>query len=488
MVPYGGLRMNISRHISIDEEYVKKIKPYVEKHNGNFGAAIRELINQTGKHSPHTNSCAIDITLFNWLLKEIEDTLVPDEVLDELIDPGLVNSIGELESYINRWFRRLEWDVNLSLKYDSDALPSDMLMEVRGPARKIKFIACVLSQYLVKNSSRTTQLGIRSVIHLNEGIKVEFSRSGEKEAHRSLVTFFGGRDETIRAVKKNNELWRGIIGAYLLNNYNMVTLHRNYFEDLLAGKIPLWGITIEALAKRPLQEIPLKELLLLIKKIYETSRIADRVEVDGENIVLFHSFRDQGAVEKLKKILAVLLETCGHSYDSRSAANMIVLYHGPDTGKKINEIVGTLKTSSSTVDQMLVMFMAFLKGLRDIPDMPLSLTASGREIGVYLMQEYEKENNIRNWSLEDFRKALETIDSRLQRESEIKIEGKDLHYTIRRCNIAADGNASDACTCRAARETFKGAMDYAFGNRAELSVKKLLTHGDNFCEVVLRKQ
>ncbi|MCX9009924.1 MAG: hypothetical protein OIN66_02270 [Candidatus Methanoperedens sp.] len=478
--------MNISRHISIDEEHVEKIKPYVEKHNGNFGAAVRELINQAGKHSRHTNSCAIDTALFNWLLKETEDTLVPDNVLDELIDPGLINSIGKLEGYVNNWFTRLEWDVSLSLKYDSDAFPSDMLMEIRGQVRKTKFAASMLSRYLIKNSSCRAHLGIRSVVHLNDSIKVELSRSGEKEAQKSLVTFFGGKDEPIKAVKKNNDIWKGIIGAYLLNNYNMVTLHRNYFEDLLADKIPLWGITIEALAKRPLREIPLKELLLLIKKIYETSRIADRVEIDGEDIVLFHSFRDQGAMEKLKKILASLLENCGHSYYTRSAANMIVLYHRPDAGKRINEIIGTLKTSSSGVDQTLVMFMAFLKGLREIPDIPLPLTASGREIGAYLIQEYEKENNIRDWSLEDFRRALETVDSRLQRESEIKIEGKDLHYTIRRCNIAADGDASDAYACRAARETFKGAVDYAFGNRAELSVKRLLTHGDNFCEVVIR--
>jgi len=50
----------------------------------------------------------------------------------------------------------------------------------------------------------------------------------------------------------------------------MVTVHRNYFEELLANSIPLGEITIENLAKKPIQEIPLNEMLALIKKVYET--------------------------------------------------------------------------------------------------------------------------------------------------------------------------------------------------------------------------
>ncbi len=72
--------MNITRHISIDDEYVEKIKPYIEKHNGNFGAAIREIVYQAERYSPRTNSSAMELSMFNWMLKETEGTLVPDNV------------------------------------------------------------------------------------------------------------------------------------------------------------------------------------------------------------------------------------------------------------------------------------------------------------------------------------------------------------------------------------------------------------------------
>ncbi|SNQ59033.1 hypothetical protein MNV_1040013 [Candidatus Methanoperedens nitroreducens] len=165
---------------------------------------------------------------------------------------------------------------------------------------------------------------------------------------------------------------------------------------------------------------------------------------------------------------------------------MIMLTHRPDVGIKVNEIVDTLKTSDNRMDQELLMFMTFLRGLKDIPNISLSLTALGRKIGRALMQEYEKENGIKGWDLDTFKNAFEIINSKLHIESEWKLEGKNLLYTVRKCNIATEGNRFDKYVCHTSREAFKGALNYAFGNRAELEIKKLLSHGDNLCEVAIR--
>lgn len=478
--------MIVTRHISLDRDCIEKMQPYVVKHKGNFSAAIRDIIDHAGKSALPDNSSAIDSSLFKWMLNEMEGILVPGNVLDETIDPTLISSMRKLEEYLNIRFSELEWNVELALKSDNDRFPSGVLVEIKGTPQKIRFVACILSQYLVKNSLEHAPLEIRSVINFNDCIKVELSSSNKKDALRSLLTFFGERDEVIKVIKSRPAFWNAIINRHLLSNYNMVTVHRNYFEDLLANKIPLGEISIENLAKKPIQEIPLKEMLFLIKEVYETSRVADRVEIDKDSIILFHSYRTKETIEKLKKILVTLLEANGHLYDAKSTANMIVLTHMPDVGIKINEIVDNLKMSNSRVDQELIMFMAFLKGLKNMPDIPVSLTALGRRIGKSLMQEYERENGLKNWDPETFKKAFELINSKLHMESEWKLEGKNLVYIVRKCNIATEGNKFDTYVCHTARETFKGALNYAFGNRAELEIRKLLTHGDNFCEVVIR--
>ncbi len=478
--------MIVTRHISLDNECISKMEPYILRHNGNFSAAVRDIIDRAGKSAFPGNSCAMDAPLFRWILNEIDEVLVPDDVLDEMIDPALMNSMRKFENYINQRFGELEWDINIVIKSDNDTLPSNILVEIKGVSQRIKFAACMLSQYLVKNSLNNAPLEIKSVISFSDCMKVELARSGKKEALDSLVTFFGGMDEVTKTIKSRPAFWRSIVNRHLLSNYSMVTVHRNYFEDLLADNIPLGEITIETLAKRPIQEIPLKEMLLLIKEVYEAARVVDRVEIEKDKIILFHNFRNKDAIEKIKKILITLLEANGHLFDAKSTCNMIILTHRPDVGIKVNEIVDTLKTSDNRIDQELLMFMTFLRGLKDIPNIPLSLTALGRKIGRALMQEYEKENGIKDWNLDTFKSAFEVINSKLHVESEWKLEGKNLLYTVRKCNIATEGNRFDKYVCHTSREAFKGALNYAFGNRAELEIKKLLSHGDNLCEVVIR--
>ena len=177
----------------------------------------------------------------------------------------------------------------------------------------------------------------------DQGIKVELSGSNNKDALLSLETFFGKTDELIRTVKSRPAFWKAIVNRHLLSNYNMVTIHRNYFEDLLDGKIPAWEVTIENLAKKPIQEIPLEDMLHLMKEVFETSRIVDRVEIDKETMILFHSYRSKEAIEKLRKSCHALLEANGHMYDARATANIVIMTHRSDVGRKINEVVDSIE-------------------------------------------------------------------------------------------------------------------------------------------------
>jgi predicted hydrocarbon binding protein len=480
------MSMIVTRHISLDNDCIRKIEPYVQKHNNNFSAAIREIIENTGKFSSNSDTSQIDNSLFRWMLTETDGFLIPDSVLSEIVDKRLMNSMSELETFLNNRFEELGWGINIDIKYDSDSSPIDVLAEIKGASQKTRLVANLVSHFLVRNSSGDSPLEVKSVVNSSNCIRVELSKSNRNDGQKSLVKFFGYMDEPVKTIQTRIDFWKKILERHQLSNYNMVTVHRNYFEDLLAAKTPMGEITIENMARKPITEISLGELLILIKDVYETSRVVDRVDIDKDTIILYHNYRNQEAIEKLKKSLFSLLETNGHLYDAKSTANMLVLVHRPDIGLKINEIIDNLRLNHSRLDQELILFIAFLKQLKNIPDIPLSLTSLGRRIGSSLMQEYESENGVHNWDLETFRRVFGIIDSRLHRVSEWKLGDKSLLYTIRKCNLASDGNSFDPYICQTAREVFKGALAYAFGNRAEIETKKLLTRGDNFCEVLIR--
>ena len=225
--------MIVTKHVSLDDDCIKKMQPYEEKHNGNFSAAIREIIERAGKSSIPNNSTTIDNSLFRWMLNEIDNILVPDNVLDELIDPSLMASMLKLEEYLNYRFNELVWGINIALKYDSNTSPSEVLIEIRGTSQKIKLLACIISQFMVKNSLKDAPLEIKSVIYTDDFIKIELSKSHRKDSLDSLERFFGHNNEVIRTMKSRPAFWKAIVNRHAHSNYNMVTVHKNYFEDLL---------------------------------------------------------------------------------------------------------------------------------------------------------------------------------------------------------------------------------------------------------------
>jgi len=327
-----------ARNISLAEEHIGKIKSYVEKYNSNFSAAIREIIQTTKKSS------VSDQYLFRWLMKEVDGVLLPDNILNEIIDPYLINSMESLEKFLNDRF--FDWNIHISLKYDNNVSPCNVVVDIRGGGedrdgwgwgQKIKMAASIISQFLVKNSQviplKISCVDLDEVNELNGCGTIEFSRSDRQEAMKSLMRYFGENEERNEILRKmrggsNVNFWKSIFDLHVSSGYNMVTIHKQYFESLFSRNALVDDMMIENLAKKPICDIPLEEMFDYIKRVNDTSNIIDRFEIDGDNLILFHNYRDKSAIEKLRDGFIMLLKASGHSYNAKLASNMIILVKG----------------------------------------------------------------------------------------------------------------------------------------------------------------
>lgn len=321
----------ITRNVSLEEEHIKKLKLNMEKCNGNLSAAIREIINQ----NVSTKNSNLSELLFGWMMKEVDDILLPDNILNQIIEPRLIDSMEKLKSFLIDRFA--DWNVDISLIYDINTSPSNVVIDLKGDNQKIKLVASLISQFLVKNSCKIP-LKILYVSYLERQVIVELSRSSRQDAIESLSYYFGKTDEILKAVKDRPKFWRSLINEYISSNYNMVMIHRNYFEDLFTNKTPMGEILIENLAKKPICDIPLEDMFNLIKTVNETSGIIDRVEIDNENLILFHNYRDKDAIERLKNSFILLLKANGQSYEAKTTKNMILLNKIDSKTENIKEI------------------------------------------------------------------------------------------------------------------------------------------------------
>ncbi len=324
-----------TKNISLAEEHMEKIKSFVGKYNNNFSAAIRDIIGQATK-----KSSVSDDYLFRWLMKEVDGVLIPDDILNGIIDPYLINSMESLETFLNDKF--FEWNIHISLKYDNNVSPCNVVVDIRGDGKdawgdvpKIKMAASIISQFLVKNS-HVIPLKI-SCVDLDGinglGGSVGFSRSKREEAMRSLVRFFGENEERNTIIREmrggsNVNFWKSLVDTHVSSGYNMVTIHKQYFESLFSKKVSVDDVMIENLAKKPVCDIPLEEMFDYIKRINETSNIIDKFEMEADRLILFHNYRDKSAIEKLRDGFILLLGANGHSYSAKLAGNMIILVKG----------------------------------------------------------------------------------------------------------------------------------------------------------------
>ncbi len=327
-----------ARNISLAEEHIGKINSYVEKYNSNFSAALREIIQTTKKSS------VSDQYLFRWLMKEVDGVLLPDNILNEIIDPYLINSMESLEKFLNDRF--FDWDIHISLKYDNNVSPCNVVVDIRGGGedregwgwgQKIKMAASIISQFLVKNSQviplRISCVDLDEVNELNGCGTIEFSRSDRQEAMKSLMRYFGENEERNEILRKmrgasNVNFWKSIFDLHVSSGYNMVTIHKQYFESLFSRNVLVDDMMIENLAKKPVCDIPLEEMFDYMKRVNDTSNIIDRFEIDGDKLILFHNYRDKTAIEKLRDGFINLLKASGHSYNAKLASNMIILVKG----------------------------------------------------------------------------------------------------------------------------------------------------------------
>ena len=482
--------MVVRKHISFEKEYIDKIQPFLTKHNGNFSAAIRDIIDlavngkTTLNHSD--NAMLFDSHIANLLLNKTMGLIPNKEILNEIADPVIFNSISNTLDYFNAKFKELEWGIELFIVSDSDTFPTTSSLTIKGNNYPlIDLSARIFSLFLAVRKC----LGIETIHKRTKMIKLTYKRRGNTEvALNDLKTHLGIMQDFFCEIENQPDFWRIMVKKYRISNYKTVAVHLNHYEDLLAKKVPTGEISIELLAKSPIRDIPHRKFLALMKEVYESAGIIENIDIEGDTIKVFHSYRDSRAVDTLKEIFLNLFRLNGHTYDAKSTNNLIIFQHMPEIGIRISEIINNLNKSNSDFDKELIAFLTFLNGLKDEPEICESLRILGYMMSKQIFKKYELEHNIRKWDLKTFQEALSTFDVKIGRQSECKsIEenGYSMNYIVEKCNLVQIGGDFNIDICQFSRGLFKGAVEYAFKNKAEIEVIKQLTHGDDRCEVCL---
>jgi len=479
------------KHIAIEPEYINKLQNLIDKHHGNLSAAIRDAIELTEIALQYYDSIddakslitnlkqiqedqvIIQAPLFHWLLKKEKGLIVDKQTLDYLIDPFSITTIPELQEYINNMCRDFGWHVESMIDCDDYDNPEYVSITLTSNYKeRIYFLGIIICKFLAVYKN----LGIISVHPQLGELEIELrQKQTNDEAMQDLIENLGYMVHIEKEFASHPNFWNRLITEHSASNYNLVTIHRNFYEDLLIGKIPKAILTIEGADSRPLEEMPLSQFLYTIKTVAETSRIVDKIYIEGDNLKIRHGFRNMKAVENIKNIFISILERSGYNYSPEITSTYIYMRHLPMIDDKTNELFRSLSGNINTVPFVISEFVKFIK-THDNIDFLEQVQVFGRRLGKQIMIHHEMKYGSKYWDLVTFTKAFEVVDKQIR--SSWDIRKSSMEYTVRECAYA-----DDPSKCHMHREIFKGALGYAFGSLAEVEIIKLLSHGDEYCDV-----
>lgn len=356
-----GIPLIVRKNISIDQSYVDKLRPFLDKNNGNLSAAIRDAIEaaalswerkegENGDKDLSKNSQKAEVrnkliedeefllihhTLFEWLVEKTSGIAIDESIIYELINPYKVKKISEVVTHLNTLNEKMGWNIKINAEYNQDYEPEDanLTFSNGNPSLRI-IIAHSLSLYLAKQM----KLDVQGLFCRSNITKVYFKRFeflDYQKIPRGFEECFGPMESTFREIQKRPEFWKPLIKTYKQQNYQRLSINRKIFEAFVSGNIP--SVTdmvrdFELIAGKPPEAFTLAEHIMIFKEIYLIEGIGSDIEIctdkGSEYVKLIHDYSDIKVCEYITKYYSNTFKLIGHPFTVTTNPHMIVFEFG----------------------------------------------------------------------------------------------------------------------------------------------------------------
>lgn len=338
-----------------------KLKPFLEKNNGNLSAAIRDAIETAslalagstgengekdqGKVSPNVELrnklieddefLLVHHTLLEWLIKKTSGLLIDESIVYEIINPYKVKRIPDIVSYVNSFNEKMGWKTKVDAEYCQGQEPETVSLTLSNGNSCLRGImAHSLALYMAKQM----KLDIQGVFCRSNVTKIYFKRFeflDYQKVPKGLEKYFGPMESAFREIQKKPEFWKNLIKTYRQQNYQRLSINRKTFEAFVSGDLPsVAEVTrnFELDTGKPPEAFTLAENIMIFKEIYLTDSIGSDIEIctekDREYVKLIHDYSDKKVCEAVTRYYSNILRSTGYPFSVTVNPHMILFEFG----------------------------------------------------------------------------------------------------------------------------------------------------------------
>jgi hypothetical protein len=271
--------MIIRKNVTLENIHLKKLEPLIQKHEGNLSAAIRDSIDiadilllqygtiekaikgittqkkeMTGRERSIESGKNVLIAspVFQWMLKWTKGIPLDHEILDELLDPLKINTISELDKHINAISIGSGWNCEVSIFCMDNMVPETAIVTITGNNELYReFLAQLVIMFLVYNKG----LDIDVIHRRSTSTRIDLNKREDGVDWSAAYDQFSYLKDAVDEFVSKREFWKNLVGIYRSFNYKMVSLHKDQYEEILAGNIPLDDGVFESLSKKHISRI-----------------------------------------------------------------------------------------------------------------------------------------------------------------------------------------------------------------------------------------
>jgi hypothetical protein len=344
---------------------VDKLKPFLEKNNGNLSAAIRDAIEtaslalagSTGENKEKDSGrisqnaefrnklieeeefLLVHHTLLEWLIKKTSGLLINESIVYEIINPYKVKRIPDIVSYINSLNEKMGWKIKVDAEYSEGPEPETASLTLsNGNSCFRGVMAHSLALYL----SKQMKLDVQGLFCRSNVTKVYFKRFEFLDYQiipKGLEKYFGLMENTFREIQKKPEFWKNLVNLYRQQNYQRLSMTRKTFEAFVSGDLPsVAEVTrnFELITGKPPAAFTLAEHISIFKEIYLTDSIGSDIETCTEKgreyVKLIHDYSDRKVCESITNYYSNIFKSIGYSFTVTISPHMILFKFGKGSG------------------------------------------------------------------------------------------------------------------------------------------------------------